>query len=93
MQTMAQSKVAGEGIQMALKWFAAWFSFAKVAKILYTSSNNENQKITLVGKGLLSKFAHFQWKCTKIPDFQWEVPFSFKRLMGAVWRLLLGMGK
>ena len=26
-------------------------------------------------------FTHFQWKCTKIPDFQWQVPFSFKSLI------------
>ena len=32
-QTMAQPKVRGEGVQMALKWIAVRFSFAKVAKI------------------------------------------------------------
>ena len=41
----------------------------------------------------LHKMHTFSWKCTKILDFQWEVPFNFKNLMGAVRRLLLGMGK
>ena len=31
-------------------------------------------------------------KCTEITDFQWEVPFSFKTLLGIVRRLLVGMG-
>ena len=39
------------------------------------------------------KCAYFHWKYNKILDFQWDVTFSFKVLMGAVRGLSLCVGK
>ena len=40
-----------------------------------------------------TKMNAFYSKCTKILDFQWELTFSFKILMGAVRSLSLCIGK